>query len=215
LTAVVAFMLLAAIVAAASRDLLASVVAAGAVAAAAAAGFVILGAPDLALLHLGAGAVAAAVLLRSGAPREEPRAPGGREAVAAAIGLAGAAVLLTVCTLVYVQRGTARGVPGFGHPVALEPTEGPADLVGPETPSGPENRGVSRLYLDESYRRLWAEQRSESFHPAGALYLPNRVAAVALDYRGYDMLVAAAALLAAVIGAMTVLGRRPARGGGR
>jgi len=216
LSAVLAFVLLAALVAAESRDLVASAVAAGAVGVGAAVSFLLLGAPDLALLHLAGAAVVAVALVRGAAPREEAVPAGGRDALTAAVGLAGAGVLITACTVVFVQPGPGRGLPAFGSPVALAPAEEPAaaGAAARARAGRPEVRGVSRLYLDASHRQLSAEQRGAAPAAAPGLHLPNRVAAVALDYRGYDTLGLAAVFLAAVVGALAVLRRGAATGGG-
>ncbi len=230
LTVLLGFALVAALVAVEARDLLASAIAAGVVALSAAVAFLLLGAPDLALLQL-AGVIAILVVLVRGSVVREGSASEEASGFATAVGLATACVLLVVCTAVFVGRD-GKGLPRFGKPVALEPYDTPDDARArleqrrKDNPRAlPEERGVSRLYLDQSWDSLQAAENRrvnlskvadekyqplpEGFEPRGGqLHLGNRVTAVLLDYRGLDALAAIAAVLACVMGVTLVLRRK-------
>lgn len=228
LTLLLGFALVAALVAVEARDLLASAIATGAVALAAAMAFVVLGAPDLALVQLAGVVVILVVLIRGSAARERGE-DGESSGFPRAVGLAVASVLLVICSAVYMAGENSGGLPRFGRPVSLEPYDAPGGTPVPpgrrkEAEARPRasERGVSRLYLDESWRALQAAEnrrinnmrvrdakyqpRDESFKPRGGqLHFANRVTAVLLDYRALDALAAAAAVLAGVLGVTLVL----------
>ncbi len=205
LTVLLALMLLGAIVAVETRDLLSSVIALGVVGFGTSVGFLMLGAPDLAITQVVVEIIVLVVLIRAVVVRGEAVAHRYRDSFAVGAGVLTLGVLLVACLAVYAQKGRGRGLPEFGNPVALRPYEAPPKTR--EKRAG--KRGVSRLYLDESWRALDARKEGGKGHePQSQLHLPNRVTAVILDYRAYDTLGEATVILAAVVGALVILRRR-------
>jgi multisubunit Na+/H+ antiporter MnhB subunit len=236
LTLLLGFMLVAALVAVEVKDLLASVIAAGVVSLAAAVAFLLLGAPDLALVQVAGPTVLLVVLVRGTGVREEDSKPGAQGNLATAVGIAVVCVLLIACSWVYTRREAGRGLPTLGNPVALRPYDTPDDASKrlaarreAKPWAGREERGVSRLYLDESWRALKARDnrrenklnrdkedyilKDATFEPQGGqVHLGNRVTAAFLGYRAYDALAAAAAALAALVGVLVVTRKRRSSG---
>jgi multicomponent Na+:H+ antiporter subunit A len=216
LSVLLGLMLVAALVAAEARDLLTTVIAVGVVGLGTSAAFLVLGAPDLAAIQGVVGVVILAVLVRRTSVRDETVVAKPRDAFATAAGLLAVGVLLLACTAVLVRGGPGRRLPVFGKPVSLQPYESPEDAKARLTEARKddpravaEERGVSRLYLDESWAALDAAKDKASFDPKGhQVHLHNRTTAVLLEYRGYDTLAQIAAVLAAVIGAVVVLRRK-------
>jgi multisubunit Na+/H+ antiporter MnhB subunit len=194
LTTLLIFMVFGAIIAVEGRDLLSSVISAGLVGFGASIGFLILGAPELAVTQVVVGITCLVILIRATVVRDETVVHQYRDTFATAAGLLALGVLLVVTMAVYVQKGPGRGLPEFGKPVALQP-------AAEQSPAGPAaERGVSRRYLD-------AEGRSGA---AGApsIHLANRVSAVLLDFRAYDTLGQMAVLVTAIVGAVVILRKR-------
>ena len=204
LTILLALMLLGAIVAVETRDLLSAVIALGVVGLGTSVGFLMLGAPDLAITQVVVEVIVLVVLIRAVVVRGETAAHRYRDSFAIAAGMITVGVLFVACLGVYAQKGRGRGLPKFGNPVALRPYEAPPKTG--EKKAG--QRGVSRLYLDESWRALDARKGGKDHEPQSQLHLPNRVTAVVLDYRAYDTLGEATVILAAVVGALVILRRR-------
>jgi multisubunit Na+/H+ antiporter MnhB subunit len=204
MTILLVLMLLGAIVAVETRDLLSAVISVGVVGFATSIGFLILGAPDLAITQVVVEIIVLVVLIRATVVRDETVMHRYRDTFAVATGMVALGVMLVVCTAVYVSRGDGRGLPRFGDPVSLRPCAAPGTEARQTTLPG-----VSRLYLDESWRALEARRKGEAFDPEGGqVHVPNRVTAIILDYRGYDTLGEATVILTAVVGALVVLRRR-------
>ncbi len=221
LTVLLVLMLVGAIIAVETRDLLSAVIAVGVVGFGTSLGFLMLGAPDLAITQVMVEIIVLVILVRATIIRDETVVHRYRDSFAMAAGMITLGVLFVACLGVYAQKGKGRGLPKFGDPVALRPRAAP-----PKRGSEASPRGVSRLYLDESWRSLKAhearaynkenrakedfEPKDESFHPKGGHrpYVPNRVTAVILDYRAYDTLGEATVILAAIVGALVILRKR-------
>ncbi|MHC4915196.1 MAG: hydrogenase subunit MbhD domain-containing protein [Planctomycetota bacterium] len=204
LTILLVLMLVGAIVAVEARDLLSAVISVGVVGFAASIGFLILGAPDLAITQVVVEIIVLVVLIRAMVVRDETVMHRYRDTFAVAAGMIALGVMVVVCSAVYIGRGEARGLPPFGNPVALRPYAPPGAEIRKNREAG-----VSRLYLDESYRALDAREKGKPFDPKGEqVHVPNRVTAIILDYRGYDTLGEATVILTAIVGALVVLRRK-------
>jgi multisubunit Na+/H+ antiporter MnhB subunit len=200
------FMLVGAIVAVETRDMLSAVICVGLVAFGTSVGFLILGAPDLAITQLVVEIICLVILIRATVVRDETVVHRPSDNFAVAAGGVALAAVLVACAVVYMQRGPGKGLPPMGDPVALRPYRERARQVSKDgRASRPEVRGVSRQYLDET--------RQDSFtDPGGArLHLPNRVTAIVLDYRGYDTLGEATVILTGIVGALVILRKRGKR----
>jgi multicomponent Na+:H+ antiporter subunit B len=194
LTALLIFMIFGAIIAVEGRDLLSSVISAGLVGFGASIGFLILGAPELAVTQVVVEITCLVILIRATVVRDETVVHQYRDTFATAAGLLALGVLLVVTMAVYVQKGPGRGLPEFGKPVALQP-------LAAKKPAAPNaERGISRRYLD-------AGDRPEA-GGAGSIHLANRVSAVLLDFRAYDTLGQMAVLVTAIVGAVVILRKR-------
>jgi multisubunit Na+/H+ antiporter MnhB subunit len=226
LTVLLVLMLLGAIVAVETRDLLSAVISVGVVGFGTSVGFLILGAPDLAITQVVVEIIVLVILIRGTLVRDEAVVPRRGDSFAVISGLVAVGMMLIACTAVYAQKRSGRGLPPFGNPVALRP------YAAPKEDAKGEERGVSRMYLDESWRALRAAENAkdnaanrnkkgyepkkpDEFRPKGRLHLRNRVTAVILDYRGYDTLGEATVILTAVVGALVILRSRGKRAGGR
>jgi multicomponent Na+:H+ antiporter subunit B len=191
LTTLLIFMIFGAIIAVEGRDLLSSVISAGLVGFGASIGFLMLGAPELAITQVVVEITCLVILIRATVVRDETVVHRYKDAFAIAAGLLALGVLMVVTMAVYVQKGPGRGLPEFGRPVALAPL--PADKsAGPAAAPG-----ISRRYLDAESQADAAGGRS--------IHLANRVSAVLLDFRAYDTLGQMAVLLTAIVGAVVIL----------
>jgi multisubunit Na+/H+ antiporter MnhB subunit len=215
LTVLLAFMLIGAIVAVETRDLLSAVIAVGTVGFATSLGFLLLGSPDLAITQVVVEIIILVVLIRATVVRDETIVYRHRDTFAIAAGFLALGALLIACLGAYSAAGRGRGLSPFGNPTSLRP------YAEPPRGGGGGQRGVSRLYLDESWRALSARERTaraaapgraragaEPFDSRGDLHVPNRVTAIILDYRGYDTLGEATVILTAIVGALVILRRR-------
>lgn len=192
LTILLVFMILGAIIAVEGRDLLSSVISAGLVGFGASIGFLMLGAPELAITQVVVEITCLVILIRATVVRDETVVHHYQDAFANAAGMLALGVLFVVTLVVYVQKEPGRGLPPFGKPVALEPYAEPA-RAGPA-------QGTSRRYLSE---HLQPAKNGED-----RIHLANRVSAVLLDFRVYDSLGQMAVLLTAIVGAMVILRKR-------
>lgn len=205
---ILAFMLIGAVVAVESRDMLAAVICMGLVAFGTSVAFLVLGAPDLAITQLVVEIICLVILIRATLVREEPVSHHPVDTFSIMAGAVALTALLAVCAYVYTRPGTGRGLPSFGDPVALRPYDAPGAARSGE-------RGVSRLYLDESWRYLKARQAGQknpvdiTGQPSGNnLHVANRVCALILDYRGYDTLGEATVIFTGIMGALAILRKR-------
>ena len=203
LTVLLVLMLLGAIVAVETRDLLSAVIAVGIVGFGTSIGFLMLGAPDLAITLVVVEILCLVVLIRAVVVRDEAAVHRYGNNFAVVAGVVTLSVMLVACLAIYAQKGKGRGLPRFGNPVALRPY-GPPPKAGEEAGA----RGVSRLYLDESWRELKAREEGVGREAQSELHLPNRVTAVVLDYRAYDTLGEATVILTAVVGALVILRKK-------
>ena len=195
LTTLLIFMIFGAIIAVEGRDLLSSVISAGVVGFGASIGFLILGAPELAITQVVVEITCLVILIRATVVRDETVVHQYRDTFATAAGLLALGVLLVVTMAVYIQKGPGRGLPEFGKPVALQP------LAADKKPAAPAaERGISRRYLDAGDRPEAAGDRS--------IHMANRVSAVLLDFRAYDTLGQMAVLVTAIVGAVVILRKR-------
>jgi multicomponent Na+:H+ antiporter subunit B len=195
LTALLVFMIFGAIIAVEGRDLLSSVISAGLVGFGASIGFLMLGAPELAVTQVVVEITCLVILIRATVVRDETVVHRYKDTFAVAAGLLAVGVVLVAAMAVYVQKGPGRGLPPFGQPVALQPL-GEAGKAAPR--GGPS--GLSRRYLDEG-------AAGPADRPA-PVHLANRVSAVLLDYRAFDTLGQMAVLTTAIVGAMVILRKR-------
>lgn len=209
LTVLLVLMLLGAIVAVETRDLLSAVIAVGVVGFATSVGFLILGAPDLAITQVVVEVICLVVLIRATVVRDETVVYRYRDTFAVGAGLVALGVMLVACLAIYAQGGKGRGLPPFGRPVSMEPYY---DLEKAREKGAAVVRGVSRQYVDES----WAIHKDQEkgavgryYHPKSeGIHVPNRVTAVVLDYRAYDTLGEATVILAAIVGALVILRKK-------
>jgi multisubunit Na+/H+ antiporter MnhB subunit len=194
LTALLVFMIFGAIIAVEGRDLLSSVISAGLVGFGASIGFLMLGAPELAVTQVVVEITCLVILIRATVVRDETVVHRYKDTFAVAAGLLAAGVVLVAAMAVYVQKGPGRGLPEFGRPVALQP-------LAERKPAAPAaERGISRRYLDAEDQADAAGGRS--------IHLANRVSAVLLDFRAYDTLGQMAVLVTAIVGAVVILRKR-------
>jgi multisubunit Na+/H+ antiporter MnhB subunit len=197
LSALLLFMFFGAVIAVEGRDLLSSVISAGLVGFGASAGFLLLGAPELAITQVVVEITCLIILIRATVVRDETVVHRYRDTFASAAGMITLAVILMTCLVVCSRQGPGRSLPPLGQPVALQPLTAGGDGKA----AAP--RGNSRRILDEHWRGGEAEGR-----PGNPVHLANRVTAVLLDFRAYDTLGQAAIFLAAVVGALVVLRRK-------
>ena len=158
------FMIIGAIIAVEVKSLLSSIVAVGAVGLGLSVAFLILKAPDLAIVQLVVEILALLILLR--ATFGDRIQPEGKEK-----GKGLAAILVSIVfVLIFLTCSyyCLKNLPEFGYPLMK----------------------VSQTYINEGLQQTGAA---------------NIVAAIILDYRGYDTLGEATVLFTAVVGALAVL----------
>lgn len=156
------FMIIGAIIAVEVKSLLSSIVAVGAVGLGLAVAFLILKAPDLAIVQLVVEILALLILLR--ATFGDRTQPAGKSKGIAAILVSIVFVLIFLTCSYYCLKN----LPEFGYPLMK----------------------VSQTYINEGLQQTGAA---------------NIVAAIILDYRGYDTLGEVTVLFTAVVGALAVL----------
>lgn len=156
------FMIIGAIIAVEVKSLLSSIVAVGAVGLGLSVAFLILKAPDLAIVQLVVEILALLILLR--ATFGDRIQPEGKGKGIAAILVSIVFVLIFLTCSYYCLKN----LPAFGYPLMK----------------------VSQTYINEGLQQTGAA---------------NLVAAIILDYRGYDTLGEATVLFTAVVGALAVL----------
>lgn len=188
LTVLLALMLVGAVIAVETRDLLSAVIAVGVVGFGTSLGFLMLGAPDLAITQVVVEIIVLVILVRATVIRDETVVHRYRDTFAVTAGMITLGVLFVACLGVYARKGEGRGLPKFGDPVALRPYTLPPDvrrMIAEEQrgnrkdrDSGTaqsatdareallseqaqaEKRGVSRAYLDESVRARKARENA-------------------------------------------------------
>jgi multisubunit Na+/H+ antiporter MnhB subunit len=193
LSALLLFMFFGAVIAVEGRDLLSSAISAGLVGFGASVGFLLLGAPELAITQVVVEITCLIILIRATVVRDETVVHRYRDTFASAVGLITLAVILMAGMAVCFQKGPGRGLPPLGHPVALQASAPPIQ-------SG---AGNSRRILDEHWASGEAAPRG-----GNPVHLANRVTAILLDFRAYDTLGQAAIFLTAVVGALVILRRK-------
>jgi len=156
------FMIIGAIIAVEVKSLLSSIVAVGAVGLGLSVAFLILKAPDLAIVQLVVEILTLLILLR--ATFGDRILPDGKGKGIAAILVSIVFVLIFLTCSYYCLKN----LPEFGYPLMK----------------------VSQTYINEGLQQTGAA---------------NIVAAIILDYRGYDTLGEATVLFTAVVGALAVL----------
>jgi len=201
LTTLLIFMVFGAIIAVEGRDLLSSVISAGLVGFGASIGFLMLGAPELAVTQVVVEITCLVILIRATVVRDETVVHRYKDTFAVAAGMLAVGVVMVAAMAVYVQKGPGRGLPPFGQPVALQPLDAP----GQGAPRGAAP-GMSRRYLDAG--------AGQGEAGAGSVHLANRVSAVLLDFRAFDTLGQMAVLATAIVGAMVIL-RKKGKSDGR
>ena len=157
-----------------SKNLLVAVISYGSVGFGLSVAYMILGAPDVAIVQIVVEVVILVVLIRATIGRDEDTVVGEHEAFTSAWAWVALLLLMAMVVRIILLPET----PPFGEPVMSRLTDTP-----------------SEHYLSEGLKETGAA---------------NVVAAVLLDYRGYDTLGEATVLFAAVVGAVTLL-RRQAR----
>lgn len=196
LSALLLFMFLGAVIAVEGRDLLSSVISAGLVGFGASVGFLLLGAPELAITQVVVEITCLIILIRATVVRDETVVHRYRDTFASAVGMITLAVILMACMAVCSRQGPGRGLPPLGRPVSLQP------LAVQGGGAAAEPRGNSRRIID-----AWPRD-DKGASTANPVHLANRVTAVLLDFRAYDTLGQAAIFLAAVAGALAILRRK-------
>ena len=197
LSALLLFMFFGAVIAVEGRDLLSSAISAGLVGFGASVGFLLLGAPELAITQVVVEITCLIILIRATVVRDETVVHRYRDTFASAVGMVTLAVILMSCMIVCFQKGPGRGLPPLGHPVALQP----GTTLEDDATAAP--RGNSRRILDEHWPK-----KKDGARPANPVHLANRVTAILLDFRAYDTLGQAAIFLTAVVGALVILRRK-------
>lgn len=191
LVVLLVFMIVAGVAAIHMKSLLSAVIAVGALGFAANVAFLILGAPDVAIVQAVVEVIVLVVLIRATVGRDVKTTAEVRDT----FGLAAAVALLAVFAVFAILAG--QSVPELGRagmaanlspgaPRYLsEVSEKPADVSAVAPPS--------QTYLEEGLEKTGAA---------------SAVTAVLLDFRGYDTLGEATVLFASIIGAIVLLRRR-------
>lgn len=170
---ILVFMVVAAdLVALKSKDLLVSVISYGTVGFGLSVTFMILGAPDVAIVQIVVEVIILVLLIRATLGRDRKVVSGEHEPFAAAFAWVAMLLLMAMVLRIVLLPET----PAFGQPVMDRLADTP-----------------SQHYLSEGLKETGAA---------------NAVAAVLLDYRGYDTLGEATVLFTAVVGTMVLLRRR-------
>jgi multisubunit Na+/H+ antiporter MnhB subunit len=238
LTVLLVFMVLGAIVAVETRDLLSSVISVGMVGFGTSVGFLILGAPDLAITQVVVEIICLVILIRATVVRDETVLHRYTDTFAMAAGIVALAVLMAACTAIYVQKRPGRGLPPMGRPVALEPMtlEKRVQVTDP----GDSRLRPGALLSEAEFDRLqvavarsggkalravpeprgisrrYLDERADLYlkaRSADVVHTANRVCAIVLDYRGYDTLGEATVILTGILGALVILRQKGKRDG--